>query len=331
MDAFDAIERNNLSFHLTPITIRDLFYLDKCPCDIYGHYNGRFKIMLEDGMKLLPVSLKKLIDDDQVHLFIYENALKSLIKKQQDNLVHSSRSMSIGNLKENAIKLLNLLTLNMNYLYQFPYNDEYLKLQYQSIKVLGNFLINNLEMHKTLYQDYIKQKHYYIFSQPMLSSLFLVGVLKASKIYSEREIENLFVTSYFKDIGMSSIPSEKFQIDLLDDDDKFLLSSHAEQSVKILQGRLSLTSNYFKIIEHHHAYSAMGRGLIDNSIEDSEFIIGFETMIVSIMDIIAAMISERPYRTETKLFDALELIKFIIADQHPREFKIIVYYFKKFF
>jgi HD-GYP domain-containing protein (c-di-GMP phosphodiesterase class II) len=49
------------------------------------------------------------------------------------------------------------------------------------------------------------------------------------------------------------------------------------------------------------------------------------------MDIIAAIISERPYRKPGKLFDALELTKKMVGNQYPQEFKLIVFFFKTFF
>jgi len=58
---------------------------------------------------------------------------------------------------------------------------------------------------------------------------------------------------------------------------------------------------------------------------------GFETMIVSVMDIIAAMITERPYRPSVPIFESLELIKVLIIDEFPHEFRIIVGYFRNFF
>jgi HD-GYP domain-containing protein (c-di-GMP phosphodiesterase class II) len=54
-------------------------------------------------------------------------------------------------------------------------------------------------------------------------------------------------------------------------------------------------------------------------------------MLVTVMDVISAMISGRPYRKASSLYESLDLIKLLIADQYPQEFKLIVTYFRSFF
>ena len=60
-------------------------------------------------------------------------------------------------------------------------------------------------------------------------------------------------------------------------------------------------------------------------------IVGTETILVAAMDIIAAMISGRPYQEPFNLFKALEYLKDIISEDYPQEFKLIVNYFRSFF
>jgi HD-GYP domain-containing protein (c-di-GMP phosphodiesterase class II) len=54
-------------------------------------------------------------------------------------------------------------------------------------------------------------------------------------------------------------------------------------------------------------------------------------MIISVMDTVAAMITERPYRKRQTLFKSLDIIRLLIGEQYPQEFKLIVVYFKNFF
>ena len=158
--------------------------------------------------------------------------------------------------------------------------------------------------------------------------------MKYSQLYSDSEIENLFITSYFKDIGMSSIPAEKYDRDELTDKEKALLSGHAAHSVQILKGRLPLSPNHLNIILHHHSFSLLTNDLhldLKQKEREGELIAGFETMLVTVMDVISAMITGRPFRPPTKLFESLDLIKILIADQYPQEFRLIVSFFKSFF
>ena len=84
---------------------------------------------------------------------------------------------------------------------------------------------NIVDINKQLYKEFIKQGHHYIYAQPFLSTLFLLGVMKNSRMYIDKDIELFFLTSYFKDIGMSAIPTEKYNQENLDDEDKKLLST----------------------------------------------------------------------------------------------------------
>jgi hypothetical protein len=330
MQAYTLLEQNALNTGLKPISLRGFLFLNQSPCDVYGLENDLYKILLKKNSYIDTGVLKNLIKLGHTKVFVPHKQHPELIDLQQDELIKVTRSLSIGPALENAKKLVNLLTVNMTHLYDFPTDDKTLNLQVQSIKNLCMFLYSRPQIHAPLYYEFCKQKHHFIVAQPFISSLFLLGVLKQSRMFSDKEVENLFLTSYFKDIGMSSIPTEKFDKDNLSHDEKILLARHAGHSVQILQGRLTLAPQYFKIIQNHHSFSLLTRDMdLDKSQE--QLAQGFETMIVSVMDIIAAMITERPYRPSVPIFESLELIKVLIIDEFPHEFRIIVGYFRNFF
>jgi len=217
------------------------------------------------------------------------------------------------------------MTLNMMYMYEDPTNDETLNLQYQATKNLSSFLLENQEVLPKLFSEYIKSNHHYIYAQPIVSSLFLIGVLKYSHRFSNKEIETLFITSLFKDIGMSALSEEKYNKKELKGKDKDLLASHPQLSANILAGRIPLGPSYLKIIERHHDKN-------NESVDEKGGVLfGVETHLIRIMDIIAAMITGRPYCPPCNIFEALELTKNQISDQYPQEFKTIVNYFRSFF
>lgn len=330
MRAYTLIEQNALNMGLKPISLRGLLFLNQSPCQVYGLENNLYKILLNKNSYIDAAILKKLIQKGHTKIFVPHHQHPDLIKLQQDELVKVTRSLSIGPPLDKAKRLVNLLTVNMAHLYDFPTDDQTLNIQIQSVKNLCRFLYNRPQIHAPLYHEFSKQKHHFILAQPFLSSLFLIGVLKQSRMFSDKEAENLFLTSYFKDIGMSSIPTEKFDKDNLSHDEKMLLARHADHSIQILQGRLGLAPQYFKIIENHHSFSLLTRDMTLDE-EQEQLAQGFETMIVSVMDIVAAMITERPYRPSVPIFESLELIKVLIIDEFPHEFKLIVSYFKNFF
>lgn len=265
------------------------------------------------------------------NLFVMEDDRNLLKIAQQENLTTVTRSLSIGNSLEKARLQTNLLTLNMGYLYEDPTDDNLLNLQVQSAKNLATFLFNKPQIHEALFNEFVKQGHHYIFAQPFLSTLFLLGVMKNSRLYIDKDIELFFLTSYFKDIGMSAIPVEKYNNENLTDDDKLLLASHPQLSVNILKGRVPLPPNHLKIIENHHIYSTLTNQMNLSSKDDPTNVFGFETMMISVMDTVAAMTTDRPFRKAESLFKSLDLIRLLIGDQYPQEFKLIVHYFKNFF
>lgn len=332
--SYESILQNHLTLKLVPISIRELLFISTAPCDIYGIKEGLFQRTLRKGVFTNKPLLRDLISKGQIHLFVKRSERQLIIETVQKNLLNVTRSLSVGDPIEKGRQVMNLLTINMGYLYGDPTNDKHLKLQHQCAKNLVYFLINRMDILEPLQKDFIKQKHHFIYSQPLIASLFLLGLMKYSQLYSDQEIENLFITSYFKDIGMSAIPAEKYDQDNLTEDEKDLLSRHAQHSVQILKGRLPLSPNHLNIIQHHHSFSLLTNDLhldLRKKEQSGELIAGFETMLVTVMDVISAMITGRPFREPTKLFEALDLIKILIADQYPQEFRLIVSYFKSFF
>lgn len=330
---YHSLIQNQLSFRLFPISIRELMYISKCPCDVYVYSNGTFSLRIRKDTDIDHSYLKDLLTAGEAELFIYRQNRELIIQEIQKCLTLTTRSLSVGNAMENAKKQMNLLTISLGYLYNTPTDDSLLSLQHQCAKNLAYFLIKNIHYHEALYKEFLRQKHHYIYAQPLIASLFTLGMLKYSKKYNDQEIEALFITSYFKDIGMSSIPEAMYDSPSLSAEERQLISTHAQNSVKILQGRLPLTPNHFHIIENHHSFSLLQSDfdIVPKKSLDSKMIFGFETVVISIMDIIAASIHDRPFRDSIKIFDALALSKNLIVDKYPQEFKMMVGYFRKFF
>ncbi len=327
MTAFSVIQQNALALKLIPIHLRELLYITNVTFDVYAVKDDIYEIVLTAGQTLEKKILKDFITRGIMTLYIEEENRSKLVDIQKENLRAATRSLSIGDSVEKGKRQFALLSINLGHFYEDTASDDSLALLIQSTKNLFQFLYDNPEIHRPLFDEYIKQHHHYIFAQPLISSLFLLGTLKQSHSLGEKEIENLFLTSYFKDVGMSAIPTPKYDSAQLSDQDKILLLKHPTHSVNILAGRLSLRPTYLKIIENHHLFT-----LLQNKIAPTEDILtGFETMMVSITDVIAAMVSERPYRPSLPVYRSLEYVKLLIADQYPSEFRLLVSYFKQFY
>jgi hypothetical protein len=328
---FKILEQNALSFKLTSIAFREVFFIAEAPCDVYALIDGLFKIVIYRKSEINNQLLKEILQRKISNLFVMDADRDLLRSAQQENLRNVTRSLSIGDPLLKATLQANLLTLNLGYLYEDPTNDSLLSLQVQSARNLATFLYNKPQIHEDLYKNFINQGHHYIYAQPFLSTLFSLGVMKNSQLYTDKDIELFFLTSYLKDIGMSAIPVEKYNEEHLTEEDKQLLASHPQLSVKILKGRVPLPPNHLKIIESHHIYSTLTRRYQLAPKDDPNAIFGFETMIISVMDTAAAMITDRPFRKRETLFKSLDIIRLLISEQYPQEFKLIVVYFKNFF
>jgi HD-GYP domain-containing protein (c-di-GMP phosphodiesterase class II) len=218
-------------------------------------------------------------------------------------------------------------------LYNDPYNDELLTNQFQNSKNLGILLYNNRDIQKNIYHNLSKQKYHYTHKQPLLTSIMLLSYLQNLNLFSEAEIQTLFLTSYFKDIGMSFIPRDKFGLAVLSEFDKKLFADHAENSMKILEGRVPMNQTQLNIIKNHHYLNykiqSMARG--EDVIPDEEYLSGIESSLLASIDILVAMTTERPYRKAMTSFKALELLKKVLSDEYPQEFKTLVFFLKNFF
>lgn len=337
LDAFYILERNALSLKLDSLSIRELFYLEESPCDVYILKNDLFIKFLPIGKTIDSALLKDLLKNNVIRVFVPKDERNKIIEKHQQLLIRLTRSLSMGESLDRVKKQINILTITLQHLYEDTTNDEILTTQFQGIKNLFQFLVNRPESHFEIYQELIKSKHHFVFCQPMISSLFLAGVMKSSHLFAFREMENFFIVSYFKDVGMSAIPYEKFGEPKLSKKERKSFLHHPKNSVNILNGRIPVSQNLLRIIACHHSLSFLrteqlraGENETESELED-QVLIGTETILVMALDMFAAMISERPYRKAVPIFTALDMLKNQIGNQYPKEFKLIVTYFKTFF
>ena len=168
----------------------------------------------------------------------------------------------------------------------------------------------------------------------MLSSVLLLSFLQSIHLFHDKEVENLFLASYFKDIGIAMIPGDKYDLKTLTTRDQELFANHADFSFDLLEGRIPLSKNYLTIIKHHHFLNDKMKEFLlkdKKKKKEPEIIFGIESTLVSVFDILVAMTSDRPYRKGMSLYQSLELIKKMMADDYPQEFKALVVFLKQFY
>jgi hypothetical protein len=327
-------EQHRLSLKLKPILVGELYLARKLKHPVFIFKNGFFYPVVNEGTVPTKDQITNLIKNSHKEVYIYPEDIGDIKKNLETALVKITRSLSVGDPLDNGSKHLKLLSLNLGGLYQNPHNDELLMLQFQSTQNLSKFLMENRKYQSTFFQNLIRENFHFTLAQPMLSSVLLLSFLQSIHLFHDKEVENLFLASYLKDIGISMIPGDKYDLKTLTTRDQDLFANHADFSFDLLEGRVPLSKNYLTIIKHHHFLNDKMKELLQKNKKkkgEPEIIFGIESTLVSVFDILVAMTNDRPYRKGMSLYQSLELIKKMMADEYPQEFKALVIFLRQFY
>ncbi|HXH30560.1 MAG TPA: HD domain-containing phosphohydrolase [Bacteriovoracaceae bacterium] len=329
------IEQHRLTLKLKSVSVGELHLARKLRHPVYVFKNGIFFPVITQGSSPTKEQIHTLIKHNHREVFIFNDDLQDIKKSLEQALLKVTRSLSVGDPLTNGTKDIKLLTLNLGGLYQNPHSDELLMLQFQSTQNLSKFLCENKKLQPQLYQNLLSENFHYTLSHPMLSSILLLSFLQATRLFHEKEVENLFLASYLKDIGFSMIPADKYDLKTLTTRDQELFADHADFSFELLEGRIPLAKNYLHIIKHHHFMNDKMKGLLSkdprDQMKEPDMIFGLESTLVAVFDILVAMTADRPYREGKSWFQSLDLIKKMMADDYPQEFKALVIFLKNFY
>ncbi len=328
------IGHHRLGLKLKPVLVGELYLSGKLKHPVYVFKNGVFTPVMNEGTVPTKELINVLLKNSHREVFLYPDDVLEIKKSLETALVKLTRSLSVGDPLENGTKDIKLLSLNMGGLYKNPHNDELLMLQFQSSQNLSKFLLENKKFQSHYFHNLQRENFHFIVAQPMLSSLLLLSFLQSIHLFHDKEIENLFLSSYLKDIGMALIPEDKYDVKSPTERDQNLLASHADFSSDLLDGRVPLSKNYLTIIKNHHFLNDKLKELVSKEkkkIKESDTIYGIESTLVSVFDVLVAMTNDRPYRKGMTLFQSLELIKHMMSDDYPQEFKALVIFLKQFY
>lgn len=327
-------DHHKLALKLKPILVGELYLARKLQHPVYIYKDGMFLPAIPEGSVPTKDQINALIKNLHKEVYVYRGDQEEIKRNLETALIKVTRSLSVGDPLENGTKDLKLLSLNLSGLYQNPHSDELLMLQFQSSQNLSKFLLENKKHQSSFFNNLMRENFHFTLAQPMLSSLLLLSFLQSIRLFHDKEIENLFLTSYLKDIGIAMIPDMKYDLKSLTPRDKELFANHADFSFELLEGRIPLSKNYLNIIKHHHFLNdrLKGLGSKERRLEhEGEMIMGIESTLVAVFDILVAMTNDRPYRKGLSLFQSLEVIKKTMADDYPQEFKALVIFLKQFF
>ena len=327
-------DHHKLPLKLMTILVGELYLARKLLHPVYAFKDGSFFPVIPEGSVPTKDQINNLIINLHKEVYVYRNDFAQIKKNLEIALIKITRSLSVGDPLENGTKDLKLLSLNLSGLYQNPHSDELLMLQFQSTQNLTKFLMENKRHQPQFYHRLAKENFHFMLSQPMLSSILLLSFLQSIHLFHDKEVENLFLTSYLKDIGVSLIPNAKYDQKVLSPKDKELFANHADFSFDLLDGRIPLSKSYINIIKNHHFLNDKVKSLVDKDHQpnhESDMVMGIESTLIAVFDILVAMTHGRPYRKEQTLYQSLEIIKKMMADDYPQEFKALVVFLKQFF
>jgi putative nucleotidyltransferase with HDIG domain len=121
-----------------------------------------------------------------------------------------------------------------------------------------------------------------------------------------RDIERLYSAAMFHDIGKARIPlavlEKPGRLDALE---RALIETHPVGGFEALKGTAGISPEVLDAVRHHHEYldgSGYPDALCGQSISDI-------VRVLTIADIFAALVEERPYRGTMSREDAYEIIK----------------------
>ena len=335
MAALGPILQHRLSLKLRSVHTGELFLATELRSAAYVWRDGLYAEVLSPTDSAPPkATIQALVKEGVREVYISDADVKGIRENLDQALVRVTRALSVGEPRDNGARALKLMALNLSSLYQDPHDDELLMKQFQSTQNMSKFLMENKKLQPLFFQDVSKENFHFTTLQPMLSSILLLGFLQSTHMFHEREIETLFLTSYLKDIGIGIIPEEKYDIRGLTIEEQKLFAHHAEFSHDILDGRIPLTKNQLSIIKHHHFLNERLKKILNKNharVETDEMAFGLQSTLVAVSDILVAMTTARPYRQSISLFQSMELVRKMIADEYPQEFRALVVFLKQFF
>lgn len=329
----NEIIRSPFLIHLNfyPIQSRTLFLLKNSPCPFYTLQGGIWTLLVSKDQIIHRDLIQNLVNQRRNELFLKVGDKDEFLSKWMEEILQESLIL-IRRPKELFYYKRYLYKLTLLYHLFFIFNDDekvLIKLS-KMARIFADTIQEKVDFISPLYKFISNQKFHYLNVQPLLSSLFLIKVLIELRAFSSQEIADLFVVSFLKDVGMSVISKEIYSKENLSEFEISSLLRHEKHSRLILSEVIKLSDRHLNLIENHHHYSNLKEKLITIKTKNSNIrlsespLMGLETELVEICDIIVAMISSRPYRDGLETFETLNRVKLVLEKRYYSEFKILI-------
>lgn len=324
---------HQVSLDLIPVSIEQLLTMDRTQGQIFINNNGVFRPIINALTVIKPIEVEQYYKRGNTVFYVSEADFKQIKNLLFLKLQETTRRLSVGDAVESGKNYLSCLLQNLSALYEDYHNQQLLSLIYQTSPSFTSYLQANKKVITDLYLFVCKERVHYLFKQPILSSLFLTSFIVKYNIFSNREIQDLFVISLLKDLGMCFLPREAWDKRNLDNYQQEALNKHSQNSVQLLKDRIPIHSSGLHIIEHHHFHNDTVRKFLkEQKIEQDQTLVhGIETTITAMADLICAMYSPRPYRKAYPLDTIKKITHLVLRDLYPEEDKLLISFVDHFF
>ena len=312
----ENVKLNTYSYE--QVSLKEILFFAKSPCNLFSQ-NNLFTPFIYQGQKFSKKILLELAGKKRLTLLCRQEDLYLFHLFVKKEVTEVCKKFSHGSPTQNALRLLNLYLIHQKRVYSDPFNKEMLQDHHQITKLITEVITNYQKYTPEIFNKFSKIDHYYLDSQPIKSTLIFSHLLEESKVFEKKFNQSLFITSLFKDIGMSLIDKSILESKNISEVQKKEINHHSDYSYLLCKESLHLSTTQLNLIKHHH------------DIKSEKILFGPELIFLHFSDVLSAMISDRPYRSRSSLYKALELIKHSTPPSNKDEFKFLVNFSTKFF
>lgn len=325
--------QHQVGLNLVPVTIQQLLILERPIGQIFINTNGVYKAIFDPQAIIRPIEIEQYYKKGITQFYATEEDFNQIKNLMFQKLQDATRKLSVGDALESGTHYLLTLVQNLSILYEDYHNQKLLSLIFQTSPSFTVYLQANKKIITDLYKAISLERSHYLFKQPVLSSLFLTSFITQYNIFSTREVQDLFLISLLKDLGMCFLPREAWDLRDLDSHQQEALNKHTQNSVQLLKDRIPIHHSGLHIIEHHHFHNDTVRTFLkDQKVEqDPSLIHGIETTIVALSDLVCAMHSDRPYRKAYSIDVIKKITHLILKDNYTEEDKLLIKFIDHFF
>jgi hypothetical protein len=324
---------HHLGLELIPLHPLIAKHVPEMTGEIYYLHPNVFQVFSPSQRKNIPQTIDALGKLGIQEFYVKEKDFLLVQELVYQKHQEATRKLSVGEAQKRGDDFMLAMQMSLAVLYEDFHHHQLLSLIYQTTP---SFVLY-LQLHKSKIPDFYhsiqNRMGHFIYKQPLLSSLFLVYFCQVTHLFDERELQDLFVVSLLKDIGMSLVPRSAWDKTQLEANDELALSSHATNSVHLLKERTPIPKSGLHIVEHHHFHNDVVRNFLADGIlnEHDDLFLGIETSLVAIADLIAAMHSSRPFRPAYPLSTIKKIVSLIMNKNYPKETKLLLDFMNYFF